>query len=94
MASTEQLTIDLSAELVADLRNSIQSGEFASENEAIERILRTWYGPAGSETSDLDAFRAIVAEGLADADAGNVIEADEVHAELHERIKAVADRGQ
>jgi hypothetical protein len=31
---------------------------------------------------------------LADADAGNVIEADEVHAELHKRIKAVANRGQ
>jgi Arc/MetJ-type ribon-helix-helix transcriptional regulator len=39
MASTEQLTIDLSAELLSDLRNSIQSGEFASESEAIELIL-------------------------------------------------------
>jgi predicted transcriptional regulator len=44
------------------------------------------------EEPDLATLRACVAEGLAEADAGRLIEADEVHAELRARLKMVADR--
>jgi Arc/MetJ-type ribon-helix-helix transcriptional regulator len=92
MASTEQLTVDLPADLVANLRDSVRSGAFASESEAIETLLRTWFGLEGDD--DLESVRAMVAEGLAQADAGDVIEAGEVHAEIHARIKAIVDRGE
>ena len=92
MRSTEQLTVDLPAELVANLRNSVRSGAFASESEAIELLLRAWYGLEETEERDIETLRAFVAEGLAEADTGHLVEADDVHAELHARIKAIADR--
>jgi antitoxin ParD1/3/4 len=82
MTSTEQLTVELPAELVAGLRNSVRSGAFASESEAIETLLGTWFGPEGTEEPDIETLRAIVAEGIADADAGRFVEAHEMFEEL------------
>ena len=92
MGTTERLTVELPSHLVAGLRQSVQSGDFSSESEAIETLLRTWYGPEGVEEPDLETLRAFVAEGLAEADAGKFIDADEVHAELRAKIKSIADR--
>jgi antitoxin ParD1/3/4 len=92
MSTTERLVVDLPSDLVAGLRESIRSGAFTSESEAIETLLRTWYGADGIEEPDIETLRAFVAEGLAEADAGRLIDADEVHAELRARIKAIADR--
>jgi antitoxin ParD1/3/4 len=91
MASTEQLTVELPAELVAALRTSVRSGAFASESEAIETLLRTWFGPEGTEEPDIETLRAIVAEGIADADAGRFVEAHEMFEELRARIAKRAD---
>ena len=91
MASTEQLTIELPAELVAALRNSVRSGAFASESEAIETLLRTWFGPEGTEEPDIETLRAIVAEGIADAYAGRFVEAHEMFEELRVRIAKRGD---
>ena len=88
MASTEQLTVELPAELVAALRNSVRSGAFASESEAVETLLRTWFGPEGTEEPDIETLRAIVAEGIAGADAGRFVEAHEMFEELRVRYGA------
>ena len=90
MATTERLVIELPSDLMAGLRESIRTGAFASESEAIEMLLRTWYGPQGSEEPDIETLRAFVAEGIADADAGRVSDAEEVYARVRERIEAVA----
>jgi antitoxin ParD1/3/4 len=92
MAATERLIVDLPSDLLRNLRNSVQAGEFASEGEAIEAVLRAWYPPDSVEEPDLEMFRASITEGIADADAGRVFDADEVHAELRARIKEIADR--
>ena len=92
MNTTETLTIKLPSHLIEGLRNSVKSGAFSSESEGIELLLRTWYGPEGIQEPDIETLRAFVAKGLAEADAGNVVDADQVHTELRERIKAIADR--
>jgi antitoxin ParD1/3/4 len=86
MSKTERLTIDLPAHLLAGLRESVHSGAFASESEAIEVLLRAWYGEEGTEELDLEALRAFVAEGLADADAGRSADAEEVYGRVLRRI--------
>jgi hypothetical protein len=40
-----------------------------------------------------DAVRAFIAEGLADIEAGRVVEADEVFDRLEARYQAMAERG-
>jgi len=91
MGKTERLTVDLPSELVATLREAVQRGDFGSESEAVGAILRVW-GGNGDFVDDLESLREMVGEGLAEADAGDVVDADEVHAELRGRIKAIADR--
>lgn len=92
MGTTQRLVVDLSSDLVEGLRNSVKAGAFASESEAIEILLRSWYGPDEAGEPDIETLRAFVAEGLAEADAGHLIDADTVHAELRARIKAISDR--
>ena len=86
MSKTERLAVDLPAHLLAGLRESVRSGAFASEGEAIEVLLRTWYGEAGTKEPDLKALRAFVAEGLADADAGRSADAEGVYGRVLARI--------
>jgi Arc/MetJ-type ribon-helix-helix transcriptional regulator len=88
MATTERLVIELPSDLVAGLRNSIQSGAFVSESEAIEALLRTWYGNDEVEEPDIETLRALVAEGIADADAGHVHHAEDVYTRVRARIAA------
>ena len=90
MGAMERLVLDLPSDLVVAVRNSVRSGAFASESEAIEVLLRTWYGPEGMEEPDIETLRAFVAEGIADADAGRLVPAEEVYARLRERIRAIA----
>ena len=92
MGTTERLVVDLPSDLVEGLRDSIKAGAFASESEAIEALLRSWYSPDDISEPGIETLRAFVAEGIAEADAGHVIDADKVHAELRARIKAIADR--
>jgi len=90
MSATERLVIDLPADLVEGLRDSIKSGAFASESEAIEILLRPWYGHERVEEPDIETLRAFVAEGIADADAGRLSDAEDVYARLRARIEAIA----
>jgi antitoxin ParD1/3/4 len=92
MDTTERLVLDLPAELVAKLRQQVASGDFRSESEAVETILKFHYIEDSLDEGELEDIRTAVAEGIADADAGRIHDADEVHAELRARIKAYAAR--
>jgi antitoxin ParD1/3/4 len=88
MSATERLVIDLPADLVEGLRDSIKSGAFASESEAIEKLLRPWYGHDYQiDEPDIETLRACVAEGIADA--GRLSEAEDVYARLRAHIEAL-----
>jgi Arc/MetJ-type ribon-helix-helix transcriptional regulator len=80
----------LPSDLVAGLRASVRSGAFGSESEALEVLLRTWYGDEGAEEPDIETLRAFVAEGIADVDAGRTSDAEEVYARVLARIDEFA----
>ena len=92
MGTTERLVVDLPAELVDGLRDSVRAGDFSSESEALEAMLRVFLSRDGVEEPDIETLRAFVAEGIAEADAGKLIPAEEVFADLRARFKAIADR--
>jgi len=89
MSKTERLTVDLPAHLVAGLRESVRTGAYRSESAAIEELLLAWYGPEGMEQPPIEQLRAFVAEGIADADAGRLVNADEVFNDLEARYEAM-----
>ena len=94
MDTTERLVLDLPKELVERLRERVVSGEFKSESQAVEELLKVAYVDDVSDEGELADIRAAVAEGIADADAGRLIPADEVYAALRARIKAVAEKAE
>ena len=89
MGATKRLVIDLPTDLVEGLQDSVKSGAFASESAAIEMLLRPWYGHEQVEEPDIEALRASIAEGIADADAGRLSDAEDVYARLRARIEAL-----
>lgn len=91
METNERLVVDLPSDLVAMLREAVRRGDFDSESDALSAILRVWRGDGALE-DDLELIRARVAEGLTEADARQVIDADDVFDELYAKIEAVADR--
>jgi len=92
MSSTERLVVELPSDLAQALRHAVRKGPFASESELLTSLLRTWQGNDDLSNEELEEIRAAVAEGLADVEAGRVVPADEVHAELRARIESVAAR--
>ena len=90
MGTTERLVIDLPSDLVAAVRGVVQSGVFASESEVLEAVLRAWRGDGGVEEPDIETLRAFVAEGIADADAGRFVDAEEMFERLRARYRAIA----
>ena len=94
MDTTERLVIDLPKELADKLRESVASGEFASESDLIGALLRGRYGFDDLDDRPVEEIRAFLAEGLADAEAGRLVPAEEVYANLRARIRAVAEEGE
>jgi Arc/MetJ-type ribon-helix-helix transcriptional regulator len=86
MTRTERLAVDLPPHLLHALRESVRSGAFASESEAIEVLLRGWYGDEETEEPDINTLRALVGEGVADVEAKRIAEAGEAYARVLARI--------
>jgi Arc/MetJ-type ribon-helix-helix transcriptional regulator len=89
MAKTERLTVDLPTHLVAGLRESVRSGAYHSESQAIEELLLVWFGPDGTKEPPIEQLRAFVAEGIGDADAGRFLDSDEVFDKLEARYETM-----
>jgi antitoxin ParD1/3/4 len=92
MGTTEQLVVELPSDLIAAVRQEVRSGAFASESEAIEALLRSWFGSESPQEPEIETLRAFVAEGIAEADDGQTVDADSVHAEMRARIASIANR--
>jgi Arc/MetJ-type ribon-helix-helix transcriptional regulator len=90
MGTTERLVLDLPSHLVENLRESVRSGAYSSESAAIEELLVSWYGPEGTEEPPVELLRAFVAEGVADADAGRISDAEGVYSRVLGRIDTFA----
>jgi Arc/MetJ-type ribon-helix-helix transcriptional regulator len=90
MSKTERLAVDLPAHLLAGLRESVRSGAFTSESEAVEVLLRGWYGDEGTKEPDINTLRTFVAEGVADVEAGRIVDASETYARVLARIDEFA----
>jgi antitoxin ParD1/3/4 len=90
MGRTERLVVDLSSDLVAAVRDAVQSGVFTSESEVLEAILRAWHGHGEIEEPDIETLRAFVAEGIADVDAGRLVDGEEMFERLRARYCEIA----
>lgn len=85
------MTINLSDDLQAFIREKIASGQYASADEIIETALLEL---KNIETGELDArwLKAKIAVGQAALDAGDSMSAEECMRRLRERAAAIASK--
>lgn len=89
MSTIERLTVTVPAEMAATLRASVDGGEYASTSEIVREAVRDWTKARDADRRELEELRALIREGI---ESGPSIPADQVFAELREKIMARRDR--
>jgi len=79
------LNVSLPPELEARVRQKVESGLYGSASEVIREALRLFETYENARTATLTALRLDIAQGLADIEAGKVIEADPEKIKAHGR---------
>lgn len=78
--------IELSQESDAFLRSRIEAGEYASADEIVAAALKLMQSRMEESVETREKLQAMVADGLADIEAGRVVEGSVAMAELRQRI--------
>jgi antitoxin ParD1/3/4 len=85
MGALERITITLPAELAATLKATVAEGEYASTSEVVREALRDWARARDADHRALEALREAIRIG---DESGPGIPAEQVYAELRERVAA------
>ena len=64
MAAVEKLSIALTSELTADIRQAVSTGEYASTSEVIRDALRAWKQVRQSRAAAVEGLRRLWVEGV------------------------------
>lgn len=90
MPSVEKISIALPPEMVAQLRQAVATGEYASSSEVVRDALRDWSHKRQLQQNGIAELRHLWQEALADNSPG--VPADQVFEALERKYLAMADR--
>jgi len=76
MPGIERLTVTMSPELAAVVKQAVETGDYASTSEVIRAALRDWKLKRALQIEELAALKADIKKGLADLAAGRVKDFD------------------
>jgi antitoxin ParD1/3/4 len=76
------LTVELSPQLEALVREKVESGRYASAEDVIREALQLLQAHDEAAAARHEALRRDIAEGIADLEAGRTVDADTVFAAL------------
>lgn len=76
MPGIERLTVTMSPELAAVVKQAVETGDYASTSEVIRAALRDWKLKRALQIEELAALKADINKGLADLAAGRVKDFD------------------
>jgi len=82
MQTAEKLSITLPAEMVRVIRAKVESGGYSSNSEVIREAMRGWLDRERS----LATLSAAIDRGIADADAGRMVNSEQLRTALVERV--------
>jgi antitoxin ParD1/3/4 len=88
MASVEKISIALPAEMVAQLREAVESGEYASSSEVVRDALREWTQKRNLHQQGLKELRRVWKQAVKDDAPGT--SPKEVLARLEKRYRAMS----
>lgn len=88
MATVEKLSIALTPEFAADIRQAIATGEYASTSEVVRDALRAWKQIRQGREVAIEGLRRLWQEGV-DSGAGEPLDAEEIKRRGRERLAAL-----
>jgi antitoxin ParD1/3/4 len=80
MQNVEKLSIALTPELAAMVRQAVQTGEYASTSEVIREALRLWKAEQAARAREAEELRRLWQEGVGSGSAGP-LDVEEIKAE-------------
>lgn len=86
MANVEKLSIALTPEMAAVVREAVSTGEYASSSEVVREALRDWQRKRALERKALEEIRELWNEGL-HSGAGRFSTIQEIKAEARRRFE-------
>jgi antitoxin ParD1/3/4 len=89
MAIVEKISIALPPEMIAILREAVETGEYTSSSEVVRDALREWTQTRSQRQRDLDELRKLWRQALEDKTPG--VPVDEVLDWLERKYQALAD---
>lgn len=81
MSSAETISVTMTSDMLRDVQDAVQSGEFASTGEALREAVRVWRRQRLEDAERLEAVRARLRRSLDDPRS----DLDEDEAERHFR---------
>jgi antitoxin ParD1/3/4 len=64
MPKIEKVSVALTEEQVAQLKEAVDSGEYATTSEAIRESLREWQWKRELRTKEIERLRGLIQEGI------------------------------
>ena len=89
MSSVEKISIALPPEMVAQLRQAVETGEYASSSEAVRDALRDWTRKRQLQQNGIAELRKLWQQARADKTPG--VSANKVLNQLERKYQALAD---
>ena len=89
MSTVEKISIALPPEMVAQLKEAVEAGEYASSSEVVRDALRDWTQKRSLRQQGIQELRKVWREALQSPSLG--VAADEVLDRLERKYRALAD---
>ena len=86
MANIEKISVALPADMLALVRRTVESGDYASTSEVISEALREWKGRRETRKEAIEELRRLWREGLDSAD-WRPLDTEEIKREGRKRLQ-------
>ena len=87
MAAVEKLSIALTPEFAADIRQAVATGDYASTSEVIRDALRAWKHVRQEREAAVEGLRRLWRKGV-DSGEGEPLDAEDIKRRGRERLAA------
>jgi antitoxin ParD1/3/4 len=85
MANVEKVSVALTPEMLAFVREAVESGEYASSSEVMREALRVWKRRRALEKKEVEELRRLWDEGL-ESGPGRLADMAAIKAEARRRL--------
>ena len=92
MSNVEKVSIALTSEMAAVVRQAVESGEYASNSEIVREALRDWRLKRSFQQREIEDIRRLWNEGLASGSSRFASMAD-LKAEARRRLETQSKQG-